>query len=131
LYFGKSCLADLANLLQPFFFERTLGEGLKGIKGTPFDQVPVKLEDLQREYCKVSGLSYPIEGADYATSWMLFRSAVILQGIAARYARRQASSEKASQQGAMFPALGLIARQIALEGDDADQGPPSTAKAKL
>ena len=66
-------LADLANLTQPFFVEVTVGEGVKGVKGMPYDQLPVTLEDLQREYCKVSGLSYPIEGADYATSWMLFR----------------------------------------------------------
>ena len=66
-------LADLANLTQPFFVEVTVGEGVKGVKGMPYDQLPVTLEDLQREYCKVSGLSYPIEGADYATSWMFFR----------------------------------------------------------
>jgi hypothetical protein len=66
-------LADLANLTQPFFFEATVLEGLKGLKGTPYDQLPVTLEDLQREYCKVSGLPYPIDGADYATSWMFFR----------------------------------------------------------
>ena len=57
--------------------------------------------------------------------------AVISQGIAARYARRQASSEKAAQQGAMFPSLGLMARQVILEGNGADKGPPSAAKAKL
>jgi hypothetical protein len=67
-------LADLANLTQPFFLEATLGEGLKGVKGVPYDQLPVTLEDLQREYCKVSGLSYPVEGAAYATSWMFFRA---------------------------------------------------------
>jgi len=57
--------------------------------------------------------------------------AVILQGIAARYARRQASSEKAAQQGVMFPALGLMAKEAALEGNDADKGPSSAPKAKL
>jgi len=68
-------LADLANLTQPFFVEAaTLGEGIKGVKGIPYDQLPVTLEDLQREYCKVSGLAYPIESAAYATSWMFFRA---------------------------------------------------------
>lgn len=67
-------LADLANLTQPFFIEATFEMGLKGVKGIPYDQLPVTLEDLQREYCKVSRLSYPIEGAAYATSWMLFRA---------------------------------------------------------
>jgi hypothetical protein len=65
-------LADLANLTQPFFINAS-PEGVKGLKGLTYDQLPVTLEDLQREYCKVSGLSYPIEGADYATSWMFFR----------------------------------------------------------
>ena len=94
MYFGKSgvCLtgrtifvswltlaqlADLANLTQPFFVEADLGEGIKGLKGIPYDQIPVTLEDLQREYCKVSGLSYPIVGADYATSWMFFRARLL------------------------------------------------------
>jgi hypothetical protein len=66
-------LADLANLTQPFFIGETLEKGLKGVRGIPYDQLPVTLEDLQREYCKVSRLSYPLEGATYATSWMLFR----------------------------------------------------------
>jgi len=70
-------LADLANLTQPFFVEVTVGEGFKGVKGIPYDQLPVTLEDLQREYCKVSGLSYPIHGADYATSWMFFRASLL------------------------------------------------------
>lgn len=71
-------LADLANLTQPFFIQTTLQEGLEGVKGIPYDQLPVTLEDLQREYCKNSRLSYPIDGAAYATSWMLFRARPLL-----------------------------------------------------
>jgi len=91
----------------------------------------VTLEDLQREYCKVSRLAYPIEDAGFATSWMFFRLAVIVQGVAARHARRQASSEKAAQQGAMFPLFGLMARQVTLESNDTARDTLPAAKVKL
>jgi len=74
LLFILAQLADLANLTQPFFIEATLESALKGVRGIPYDQFPVTLEDLQREYCRVSRLPYPIEGAVYATSWMFFRA---------------------------------------------------------
>jgi len=48
----------------------------------------------------------------FVTSWMIFRLAIISQGIAARYARRQASSANAMAQGSMFSVLGLIAKEV-------------------
>lgn len=59
---------------------------------------------------------------------MLIQSqlAVIAQGIAARYARRQASSEKAPFYSKIFPLVGRLA-QIVLE----DEGIKLDLKAKL
>jgi hypothetical protein len=37
---------------------------------------------------------------------------IISQGIAARYARRQASSEKASMHVQLFPLLGILAKAV-------------------
>ena len=35
--------------------------------------VPVPLEELEREYCRLMGFSYPIKEMLFARSWMLFR----------------------------------------------------------
>ena len=45
-----------------------------------------------------------------------FKLAVIAQGIAARYAQRQASSEQAHLYAAVFPLMGKMARRILEEG---------------
>jgi hypothetical protein len=42
----------------------------------------------------------------------LFKLAVIAQGIAARYAQRQASSEQAHLYAAAFPLMGKLARRV-------------------
>ncbi|KZV79305.1 hypothetical protein EXIGLDRAFT_598764, partial [Exidia glandulosa HHB12029] len=59
-------------------------------RGKPRSEVPVVYDELECEYCRVMGLEYPIREMTFASSWMVFRLAVITQGIAARYARRQA-----------------------------------------
>ena len=78
---------------------------------------------------------YPIPEMVFARSWMLFRvslvfasvaapitlihltvqSAVIMQGIAARYARRQASSERAHTYVVGFPYMGHLAYKTLVE----------------
>lgn len=44
--------------------------------------------------------------------------AIIAQGIAARYARRQASSEKAPLYGTIFPTVGKLAIQVLEEAGE-------------
>jgi len=96
--------------------------------------VPIPLEDLEREYCRLANQPYPIKEMVFARSWMVFRVrtipwygsaysdlvvpklAIISQGIAARYARRQASSEKAFIHPHIFPLIGQLAKSI-LEDD--------------
>lgn len=50
----------------------------------------------------------------YSTRLLTFPSqlAVISQGIAARYARRQASSEQAYIHASMFPVIGKLAKVV-------------------
>ena len=78
---------------------------------------PADLGELEREYCRLTRQPYPLPGLVFARSWMLFRLAVIVQGIAARYARRQASSEKAPLYPALFPLVGRLAKE-AMEGGE-------------
>jgi len=88
--------------------------------------VPIPLEVLEREYCRLTNQEYPIQEMSFARSWMLFRLSVISQGIAARYARRQASSGMAFIQVKVFPVIGKLAK-IALE----EEGFTVEQKAKL
>ncbi|KAJ6589909.1 kinase-like domain-containing protein [Mycena vulgaris] len=126
-----SPLADLANLTQPWSV-RTADIQLdpaqpfmRGFKGTP-EEAPVPLEDLERAYCRLTNQPYPITEMLFVRSWMLFRLAVISQGIAARVARRQASSERAFIHSKGFPLVGRLS-QIVLE----DAGVKIGAQAKL
>ena len=60
---------------------------------------------------------------------------IISQGIAARYARRQASSEQASTHVQLFPVFGMLARKtLEREGaniEQSDDSESSLVKSKL
>ncbi|KAG8709976.1 hypothetical protein FRC08_017804 [Ceratobasidium sp. 394] len=115
-----SPLADLANLLMPFHVtskEIPPPDAITGFKDLPASEVPCSLEELERAFCEGFGVPYPIPEMVYANSWMFFRLSIILQGIAARYARRQASSANAKAQGARFPMIGRMAKELAKEGE--------------
>ncbi|KAH8087811.1 kinase-like protein [Cristinia sonorae] len=110
-----SPLADLANLTQPWAIDPGLiprgtpaSTHMVAFKNRP-QEAPIPLEDLEREYAKHMNLPYPIPDIVFARSWMLFRLAVISQGIAARYARKQASSEHAVVHVSLFPLVGKMA----------------------
>ncbi|KAF8882652.1 kinase-like domain-containing protein [Mucidula mucida] len=110
-----SPLADFANLTQPWAVapKDLPGEGLtmmSAFKGATLEEVPIKYEEMEQEYCRLLRQPYPIQELVFVRSWMLLRLSIILQGIAARYAQRQASSERASTYGAFFPVVGNLAR---------------------
>ncbi|EIW54435.1 kinase-like protein [Trametes versicolor FP-101664 SS1] len=113
-----SPLADLANFTQPWSISKqafpegvTLAIAFKNNDA----EAPIALDVLEREYCRVTHQPYPIPEIVFARSWMLFRSAIIMQGIAARYARRQASSEKAHLYVKGFPLMGQLAYSTLVE----------------
>ncbi|KAG9081605.1 hypothetical protein FS749_007544 [Ceratobasidium sp. UAMH 11750] len=115
-----SPLADLANLLMPFHVtskEIPPPDAITGFKDLTASEVPCSLEELERAFCEGFGVPYPIPEMVYANSWMFFRLSIILQGIAARYARRQASSANAKAQGARFPMIGRMAKELTKEGE--------------
>lgn len=103
---------------------------MRGYKRATQD-VPIPLEDLEKEYCSLINQPYPIPEMVFVRSWMLFRVclsifcstpnpinsyyiklSVIAQGIAARYARRQASSERAFLYVSGFPIIGKLAKLV-------------------
>ncbi|KAH8115376.1 kinase-like protein [Phellopilus nigrolimitatus] len=133
-----SPLADLANLLMPWSVNpRDVPDGSDGLsmRGFKFGsgQAPMTLEELEREYCRFTKQPYPITEMVFARSWMLLRLSIISQGIAARFARRQASSEKAGVHVHLFPLFGDLARKV-LEREGIDirsQPKDNSAKARL
>ncbi|KAJ7782630.1 kinase-like domain-containing protein [Mycena metata] len=130
-----SPLADLGNLTMPWSV-RTKDALQKDGSGEPIMQAfkdaperqPIALEDLEREYCRLTKQSYPIKEMVFVRSWMLFRLAVISQGIAARVARKQASSERAYLHTQAFPLIGKFAKIVIEETGVDIEG---RAKAKL
>ncbi|GJJ08605.1 hypothetical protein Clacol_002824 [Clathrus columnatus] len=112
-----SPLADLANLTQPWSVDvnMTVSGSMRGFKNATY--IPITMEELEREYCQLTRQAYPIQEMTFVRSWMLFRLSIISQGIAARYARRQASSENAFMSVKTFPRIGQLARLVLQEGD--------------
>ena len=130
-------LADLANLTQPWVFDPNImnsdvtsssaGGLIKGFKNV--DNVPITKEEMEEEYCRATGWPSPITEIAFVRSWMVMRVsgqlfcfsrieltvgqlAIISQGIAARYARRQASSEQAFVHINIFPVVGRVAKSV-------------------
>jgi len=111
-----SPLADLGNMTLPWSVDmRNIPKGipftLRGFKGDAPD-VPIALEDLETTYCQLTQQPYPIPEMVFVRSWTLFKLAVISQGIAARYARRQASSEHAYIHLSGFHVVGRLAKLV-------------------
>ena len=121
-------LADLGNLTQPWVFDpNIMSSNVAGFKNV--ENVPITKEEMEEEYCRATGWPYPITEMAFVRSWMVMRVsgqsislsrtglildqlAIISQGIAARYARRQASSEQAFMHINIFPVVGQVAKAV-------------------
>ncbi|EPB81173.1 aminoglycoside phosphotransferase [Mucor circinelloides 1006PhL] len=108
-------LSDLSNLLQPFYIPQDAG--LMGLKG--LDPLPVpSAEELMQCYCsQLKGTTYPIDRWMFAVAFSFFRLAVITQGIAARVARKQASSAQAKIVAQKFKPVSYLALDIVDRGE--------------
>lgn len=126
-------LSDLANLMHPFYLARGAvvlrhagsSEAFLPDAGTPGLPTP---DEILGWYRDAAGWD-PAPDMDWAVAFSVFRLAAICQGIAARVATRQASSEQARQHAdAMFPlaefAWSLAQKaQARLDARPADQVP--------
>ncbi|KAI0409345.1 phosphotransferase enzyme family protein [Xylaria palmicola] len=103
-------LSDLANLLNPFYthratksYNRTAEAFLPG--ATPGLPTP---DTVLGWYKEVAGWD-PRPEMHWALAFSIFRLSAICQGIAARYATRQASSAEAQKYAQSFKPLGELA----------------------
>lgn len=127
-----SPLADLGNMTIPFNYpplsdedQETLGKSGSqqiGLAGLPSSETGIPTRD-DLEAWWVQGMNkgyqahgrtgqpwaYPIPNMPWVRSWMLFRLAIILQGIAARAALGQASSATATTSRGGMDFFGKVA----------------------
>ncbi|OBZ85554.1 Acyl-CoA dehydrogenase family member 10 [Choanephora cucurbitarum] len=108
-------LSDLSNLLQPYYVpNQSDSNGLRGVQELPIPNP----EELMRHYCLQLGtINYPIQNWPFAVAFSFFRLAVIGQGIAARVARKQASSAQAKLYAQKFKLIAYLALEIVNQGD--------------
>ena len=104
-------LSDLSNLLSPFTFAlHPVAKQLSSRVNTAFSPstlksgLPTRGECI-KWYAEISGWD-PHDKTQWGDSFGVFRNSVIMQGIAARYAMRQASSEQAQEYAAQMGPFG-------------------------
>lgn len=108
-------LSDVANLLAPYATSRSkkasrIRRGSVAFQEGMTEGLPSK-SDLLRWYAEVSGWN-PTPDILWGDAFGMFRGSVIMQGIAARYAVRQASSAKAKEHGALMEPFGETAWEL-------------------
>ncbi|KAI1075203.1 phosphotransferase enzyme family protein [Whalleya microplaca] len=106
-------LSDLANMLNPFYTYRVKTNDSSDNKAFAPGVTPgLPTPDAVLEwYSEVAGWD-PRSEITWAMAFSVFRNSAICQGIAARYATRQASSAQAKQYAAAFRPLGELAWQL-------------------
>lgn len=124
-------LSDLANLLTPFLFALHPSPALSNHTNPAFSASVLTSGLPSRSQCvswytEVAGWDPQIE-LQWGELFGTFRNGVVMQGIAARHALGQATSQKAMEYGGNMKAFGEYAwgLKATMEGKDAE------AKAKL
>ena len=125
-------LSDLSNLLSPFTLAlHSVPEQLGSRVNSAFSSstsragLPSRKECIEW-YCETAGWT-PFHESRWGDAFGVFRNSVIMQGIAARYALRQASSERAQEYAAQMGPFGDFAWSLVRRL----QEEATTEKAKL
>lgn len=109
-------LSDVANLLTPYTtapskIAQSIGKAHPGFIDGKTPGLPTKRQVL-KWYYEVAGWEY----SDFEVSWgegfAMYRNSVIMQGIAARFAQRQASSAKAQEYAVQMNPFGEAAWEL-------------------
>lgn len=105
-------LSDLCNLLTPYLTSTSslalsIGRGSASFRPDVSPGLPTRAQCIAW-YRDVAGWD-PAEDIAWGDAFGIFRGSIIMQGIAARYAVRQASSAKARDYGAQMGPFGELA----------------------
>ncbi|KAI5817153.1 phosphotransferase enzyme family domain protein [Pyronema omphalodes] len=106
-------LSDVCNLLSPYLFAKnptaSMSPDAEAFVEGKTEGLPTR-EEAVRIYEKAAGME--VEALDWGLAFMLCRNSVITQGITARFARRQASSENAGMYERLTPKLAEYATSL-------------------
>lgn len=126
-------LSDLSNLLTPFTTAaspkaRSIGRGSEAFLpgGTP--GLPTK-EQCIAWYREVAGWD-PMPDMTWGEAFGVYRGSIIMQGIAARYAMRQASSARAQDYAVQMRPFALVAWDL-VQKCKGERGSETGVKSKL
>lgn len=105
-------LSDLSNLLTPYTtsaidLARSIGRGTDAFLPGKTPGLPTKDECIAW-YRDAAGWD-PAPDVTWGEAFGIYRNSIIMQGIAARYALRQASSAKATEYAKSFKPFGEVA----------------------
>ncbi|KAI9710127.1 MAG: hypothetical protein M1820_002929 [Bogoriella megaspora] len=108
-------LSDLVNLLTPYTtaqseLARTMKRGAETFLPDRTPGLPLQ-EELITLYTEIAGWD-PRSELLWGEAFSIFRGSIIMQGIAARYALRQASSAKAQEYAVMMSPFGEVAWEL-------------------
>lgn len=117
-------LADLCNFMNPLFSATAAGTNThEGFLPGATPGLP-DAKQIVKWYAEVSGYD-PTPELNWGMAFSLFRLSAICQGIAARYAKRQASSEQAKMYALTRGPLAEVAWELVQK---AQQGTDPLAK---
>jgi aminoglycoside phosphotransferase (APT) family kinase protein len=111
-------LSDINNLLAPYLTAssqkaKSIGRAHTGFQPGATPGLPTR-DQLVQWYSEVAGWD-PKPDFTWGDAFCTYRNAIIMQGIAARYALRQASSEQAKTYGQMMKPYAEIAWDLVEE----------------
>lgn len=112
-------LSDLSNLTTPFFTVRrhhSISNAHPGFLPNKTPGLPT-LGQIYGWYADAAGWSYESSELAWGMAFNIFRLAAVCQGIAARVARRQASSEQAVRHAETMTPLSEFAWELVMEAD--------------
>lgn len=126
-------LSDLCNLLAPFTtadssIARSIGRGSESFIAGKTPGLPTK-EQCMSWYSETSGYN-PQADMTWGEAFGVYRNCIIMQGIAARYALRQASSARAKEYAVQMKPFAMVAWDL-VQQCKRQGGAGNGSKAKL
>lgn len=126
-------LSDLCNLLTPFTTAtsstaRSIGRGSESFLDGQTPGLPTK-EQCIEWYRETSGYD-PQPDMTWGEAFGIYRGSIIMQGIAARYALRQASSARAQEYAVQMKPFATVAWDL-VQQCKSQGGTGNGSKAKL
>lgn len=109
-------LSDLTNLLMPYTTAdskraQAIGRAHPGFVAGTTSGLPTK-EECLAWYAETAGWNYSKSEFTWGEAFSVYRGSIIMQGIAARFAQRQASSAKAKDYAVQMKPFGEVAWEL-------------------